>query len=345
MSADPYSLDAYDFDLPEELIAQHPSAHRDESRLLVLDRKSGACSHGLFHDIVRYIRPGDVIVLNDARVIPARIRCLRETGGKVELLLAGKNPEGQWQAICNRSSRIRIGERIVAEADPSLEFTFTERRDNLFTVDPGKPLTDELLDVIGELPLPPYITRSGTDNDRDRYQTVYASSPGAVAAPTAGLHFTSRLLEEIKARGAVAVYCTLYVSWGTFQPVRTDDIAQHRMHQERYSLTEESARAINEARRQGRRIVAVGTTVVRVLESTLVRGENRPGAGSTDIFIHPPRSIASINALITNFHTPRSTLLMLVAAFAGHDTMMKAYECAVSMRYRFFSYGDAMLIL
>ena len=339
-----YGLSDFDFDLPEDLIAQEPAAERDFSRLMVLHR-DGMLEHRVFRDITEYLREGDVIVFNDARVIPARVFFMRGSGARVEFILTQRLDARRWTAICNRTSRIKPGETLRAAGNEDVEIRVIARAGDQFVIESGIVLDETVLGSVGEVPLPPYIRPAHSALDAERYQTVYAREGEAAAAPTAGLHFTEKLLAEISARGVQLAYLTLFVSWGTFQPVRQEDISLHRMHSERYVLPDAAADTVNMARAEGRRVVAAGTTSLRVLESTFDRGKNRPGEGTTDIFIHPPYRPRSIDALITNFHTPRSTLLMLVAAFAGYDRIMTAYKSAVERRYRFFSYGDAMLIL
>ncbi len=340
-----YTLEDFDFGLPEELIAQYPEERREESRLFVLHRRERLFEDRRFFEIVEYLRRGDVLVFNDTKVIPARISLKRATGGKAEMVLARRIDETRWLALCSRTRRIKTGDRLVSAVDPSVTVVVIARREDCLEIASDPVLDEEVLKRIGEVPLPPYIRRPFTRLDEERYQTVYARRSGAAAAPTAGLHFSPSLLRSIDDMGVESVALTLFVSWGTFQPVREMDITRHRMHKEEYQLAEESALRLNTARREGRRIIAVGTTALRVLETTFRRGENIPGAGETDLFIYPPRRIASADALITNFHTPRSTLLMLVAAFAGYDLIMEAYQAAVRNRYRFFSYGDAMVVL
>jgi S-adenosylmethionine:tRNA ribosyltransferase-isomerase len=340
-----YTLDNFDFDLPQDLIAYKPADNRDASRLFVLDRNSGSYIHSEFSMLPGFLREGDVLVFNDARVISARIACQRHSGGSLEILLTQRIDDRRWIAISNRTKRIRPGEVMFPVRDKSIEFRMIDRTLDTIEIVSSADLNDEVLSRIGEIALPPYIRRDVTEADRDRYQTVYARESGAVAAPTAGLHFTDALLEAIRAGGARTVFLTLHVSWGTFQPVRDQDLERHRMHAEKFTLGADPARIINEARSDGCRIIAVGTTSLRVLESTYRDGINVPGSGETDIFIYPPRKILSVDSLITNFHTPRSTLLMLVASFAGYDTIMNAYREAVNQKYRFFSYGDAMLLL
>jgi S-adenosylmethionine:tRNA ribosyltransferase-isomerase len=357
----------FDFNLPQELIAQAPAAQRDQSRLLVLHRHSGQVEHRRFRDLLEYLRPGDVLALNDSRVIPARLRGTNaHTGGQFEVLLLEENSVNDWWVMLRPGRRARIGTQISfrdARSQPStvratvIETNAEGHRRLRFA---GTPDIADLLDSIGEVPLPPYIARpdaSCMDQDCQRYQTVFARPPGSVAAPTAGLHFTQSLLAEISARGVQVCLLTLHVSLGTFAPVKAATLAAHVMHEERYELSVDTARAINEAKAAGRRLIAVGTTTIRVLEALAARGAAQSpatvasGASKTRIFIHPPYHFRIADALLTNFHLPRSTLLMLVSAFAapnsirGRDLILSAYAEAVRERYRFFSYGDAMLIL
>lgn len=340
-----YSLGDFDFDLPEGQIAQYPAREREESRLFVLHRDAGRYEHRMFRQLGDYLREGDLLVLNDARVIPARVSFRRFSGAAVEFILVRRIDERRWYGITNKSKRLKEGEVLYSAGDPCVTITIAKRREDFFEIESSDELTEDILNVIGEIPLPPYIRRKARWEDQDRYQTVYADRGGAVASPTAGLHFSRRMMEDLAGKGIRFVYLTLFVSWGTFLPVRVEDLSRHKMHAESYRLPEESAREINCAREEGRRVVAVGTTSLRVLESTMRSGKNMPGVGETDIFIRPPCEIRSIDALLTNFHTPCSTLLMLVAAFAGYGRIMDAYGTAVRERYRFFSYGDAMLIL
>ncbi len=345
MPSDHYTLDDFDFFLPDELIAQHPSEKRDESRLFVLDRKEATYTHSGFASLPAFLRSGDILVFNDAKVICARIPCRKKSGGAVEMLLTSQIDACKWKAITNRTRRLGQNEIIYSDKDNTVEFRIINKNNEIVEIESNTELTDEVLSAIGGLALPPYIKRVLNAEDTIRYQTVFARESGAVAAPTAGLHFTNELISSIKEMGVRMVNLTLFVSWGTFQPVRINDISRHRMHSERYFLSEESADIINTARGSGKRIIAVGTTSVRVLESTFSDGKNVPGKGDTDIFIYPPRTISSVDSLITNFHTPQSTLLMLTTAFGGYETVMEAYREAVRLNYRFFSYGDSMLIL
>ena len=404
----------FDFNLPAELIAQSPAPHRDQSRLLVLNRDSAAIAHRHFRDLLDYLRPGDVLVLNNSRVIPARLRGLNShTGGQFEILLLDEVSQNDWWVMMRPGKRARVGTRIIIRS-PRVQLstksgsvlplpkgegrgegerdvhqseppekgdyvhalviqTNNEGHRRLRFECPQNILT--LLDHLGEVPLPPYINRSipnETESDRTCYQTVFAQPPGSVAAPTAGLHFTESFLDEIRSHNVHVCFLTLHVGLGTFAPVKTQTLSAHKMHQERFYLPESTARIINEAKRDHRRVIAVGTTTLRVLESVVAqnlrdahlplpvpRGEGRgeglssvtPAPGRTRIFIYPPYNFKIVDALLTNFHLPRSTLLMLVSAFAapnetrGRDLILSAYAQAIKQRYRFFSYGDAMLIL
>ena len=340
-----YYLEDFFFELPDELIAIHPTEKRDSSRLLILDRKSGEMRHSQFHELVSEIKQGDLLVFNNAKVIPARIYCNRESGAMVEVVLTQRLGDNTWLAICNRTKRLKSREKLTSVKAPQAVLTVIGRRDDFIEIETEKVFTDELLESIGEIPLPPYIKRKPENVDSERYQTVYAEQSGAAASPTAGLHFTKELLGQIKDKGAELEFLTLYVSWGTFQPVRENDLSLHNMHTESYELSEATAQRINKAREEGRRIIAVGTTSLRVLEATFDGTKNIFGRGETNIFIRPPYNVKSIDALITNFHTPYSTLLMLVSAFAKYDLIMRAYETAITEKYRFFSYGDAMFIV
>jgi S-adenosylmethionine:tRNA ribosyltransferase-isomerase len=356
----------FDFELPPELIAQAPAPQRDQSRLLVLHRGSGQVEHRRFRDVLEYLHPGDLLVLNDSRVIPARLRGVNaHTGGQFEILLLEENAINDWWVMLRPGKRARAGTQIIFRdmrgQTSGVQATVLDKNDEghrrlRFT---GAPNIADLLDVMGQVPLPPYIVRadqSWMEQDRLRYQTVFARPAGSVAAPTAGLHFTESLLGEISARGVQVAFLTLHVGLGTFAPVKAETLAAHTMHEERYELSGETARAINEAKAAGRRVVAVGTTTVRVLETLAAQAAHPPpatvaaGSGKTRIFIHPPYPFRIADALLTNFHLPRSTLLMLVSAFAapndlrGRELVLAAYAAAIRERYRFFSYGDAMLI-
>jgi S-adenosylmethionine:tRNA ribosyltransferase-isomerase len=356
----------FDFVLPPNLIAQSPAPQRDQSRLLVLHRDSGQIEHRQFRAVLEYLQHGDVLVLNNSRVIPARLRGANaRTGGQFEMLLLEENAVNDWWVMLRPGKRARVGTQIRLchpqgrpnrAAASVIEINAEGHRRLRFE---GIDNISDELDALGEVPLPPYINRANPAQlaeDRDRYQTVYARPAGSVAAPTAGLHFTSALLDEIRARGVQVCFVTLHVGLGTFAPVKADTLAAHVMHEERFHLSAETARLINEAKKTGRRVIAVGTTTVRVLESLAASGARAsgalsPGPGRTQIFIYPPRDFKIVDALLTNFHLPRSTLLMLVSAFAapgnttGRGLILTAYAEAIRHSYRFFSYGDAMLVL
>ena len=338
--------DDFSYDLPEQLIAQEPLP-RGTSRLLVLDRRTGRIEHDQVSSLPQRLQPGDLLLLNDTRVIPARLFANRPTGRRFELLLLRQHDQTRWQALLRPSSRARTGERLQL-GDGGVVILAQRLDDGQWLLDAQPPLDAERLDQLGETPLPPYISRphGATPADRDRYQTVYAREPGAVAAPTAGLHLTPELLEAMPQRGVEIAYLTLHVGIGTFRPVSADLVAEHTMHEEQYLISPATAAAISRARAAGRRIVCVGTTSVRALEGALATGNGTVVAGSaaTDIFITPGYTFAGAGALLTNFHLPRSTLLMLVSAFAGREQILATYHAAVQQRYRFFSYGDAMLI-
>jgi S-adenosylmethionine:tRNA ribosyltransferase-isomerase len=340
-----YTLSDFNFDLPEELIAQYPSENRSGSRLFVLDRSKKEYEHRHFYDIGDYLKSGDMLVLNNTRVIPARMYFTRESGAVVEFVLARRLSGMRWLAISNRTKKLKNGEVLCSVSKPDAAIRIIGRLDEFLEIETETEFTDSLLKDIGEIPLPPYIKRVASASDIERYQTVYAKEGSAAAAPTAGLHFTDELISVLKSKGVQFAEVTLNVSWGTFQPVRSENIQEHKMHSEHYELDEQTAEAINCNRKNGGRIIAVGTTSLRVLETSFRDGKNIPGIGDTDIFIYPPYKIKSIDAMITNFHTPGSTLLMLVSAFAGYEKIIDAYKTAVEQKYRFFSYGDSMLML
>jgi S-adenosylmethionine:tRNA ribosyltransferase-isomerase len=346
----------FDFQLPPHLIAQTPTVHRDASRLLVLDRKGGEFSHRSFPDLLEYLQSGDVLVLNDSRVIPARLRGRNaSTGGRFELLLLEENKPNDWWAMVRPGKRAQPGTKIeiLDKAGQLAALTATVQEVNAAghrRLEFGGADLLTVLDTLGEVPLPPYIERAAAcQEDRNRYQTVYARRAGSVAAPTAGLHFTPELLERIRGRGVKICFVTLHVGPGTFAPVKANLISGHVMHEERFEVSSETARLINEA--QGA-VMAVGTTTLRVLESVAQKNAGKivPGAGRTSIFIYPPFNFKVVDRLVTNFHLPCSTLLMLASAFAapgevaGRERMLAAYREAIEHQYRFFSYGDAMLI-
>ena len=331
----------FHFDLPPELIAQQPAPERPASRLLHLERASGAWHDRQFRELPNLLRAGDLLVLNDTRVIPARLWGRKETGGRVEVLVERPLDERAALAHVRASKAPKPGSRLVFAQGVTAEVTGREA--DLFRLEFDRPLM-AVLEAQGHMPLPPYIEREDAALDAERYQTVYARHPGAVAAPTAGLHFDEALLAELAERGIEQARVTLHVGAGTFQPVRVDDIAQHRMHSEWLRVPADVVAAVQRTRARGGRVVAVGTTVVRSLETAALDGSLQAYEGETDIFITPGFRFRVVDALITNFHLPESTLLMLVCAFAGHETIMRAYRHAVAQRYRFFSYGDAMFI-
>ena len=350
----------FDFELPTELIAQHPSPERDGSRLMVLDRQSGACGHRRFLDLVDLLAPGDVLVMNDSRVIPARLLgCKVDSPGRVELLLLEESQPGCWWAMVRPGKRIRPGMflRFGEEASGTMVCEVLEKNaEGQIRVRWEQPESFwSSLQRLGRIPLPPYIERGeagASREDDSRYQTVYAQNAGSVAAPTAGLHFTERVLEALRAKGVRLCRVTLHVGAGTFLPVKADRVSDHVMHEERYELGEETAAALREAKASGRRVIAVGTTSLRTLETVALQGDGpvQAGSGRTRIFVHPPYRFRMVDALLTNFHLPRSTLMMLVSAFAdpggtgGRERILAAYAEAIRERYRFFSYGDAMFL-
>lgn len=351
--------DAFDYELPDELIAQAPLERRDGSRLMHVQRETGAWVHRQFSELPALLRPTDLLVVNDARVIPARLLGKKaDTGGKVELLLVRPSAHGspvealaqvpsgsRWICLGQASKPIRVGARLVFDGELRAEVDEV-RRGGEYVVRFTSALAtlEAAIARAGQLPLPPYIQRAPTGDDAERYQTVYAATPGSVAAPTAGLHFTPEVLAALEARGVERVSVTLDVGPGTFLPVRDGDVANHVMHSERYSVSEASARVIRDAKAAGRRVIAVGTTVVRTLEALAGDQGIVAGAGETAIFIKPGHSFRVIDGLITNFHLPKSTLVMLVSAFLGRERTLAAYAEAVRARYRFFSYGDSMFI-
>ena len=341
-----YRASDFDYPLPPELIAQEPVPERAASRLLVLDRASGELRHRRFADLVALVAPGDVLVLNVSRVIPARLRGTRDGGAAAELLLVRELPDGTWLALGHPGGKLKPGRRVRFGDDSAAAIVAVlggGLRQVRFV---GRLSAAATLAQYGEVPLPPYIRRPPRPEDRERYQTVYARHPGSVAAPTAGLHFTPELLATLRAAGVAVAELDLHVGPGTFKPVETEELARHVMDPERYHVSEETARIINGRRADGGRIWAVGTTVVRTLETCAdAEGRITPAAGETRLFVHPPHALRAVDRLLTNFHLPRSTLLMLVCAFGGYEAVMRAYRAAVDERYRFYSYGDAMAIL
>lgn len=345
MSVDMKTSD-FAYELPKELIAQDPLSDRSSSRLLHLDRKTGICTHGVFRDILKYLHAGDTLVVNDTRVIPARLYGHKpDTGAAVEVLLLKRKEKDVWETLVRPGKKMKPGARVsfgegllagevldmVEEGNRLIRFTY-------------EGIFEEILDRLGEMPLPPYITRKL--EDKERYQTVYAKHDGSAAAPTAGLHFTEELLDEVGAMGVNIAHVTLHVGLGTFRPVKVENVEEHHMHSEYYVVEEDQAELINHTRQAGHRVIAVGTTSCRTLESaTDEQGILRAGSGWTDIFIYPGYRFRMTDGLITNFHLPESTLLMLVSALAGREHILAAYEEAVREQYRFFSFGDAMIIL
>lgn len=336
----------FDYDLPQELIAQDPLEQRDSSRLLILDKETGERTHKIFHDIIDYLHEGDCLVINNTKVIPARLIGEREgTGGKVEVLLLKRRSDNVWETLVKPGKKARPGMRlsfgggllhaevqeVVDEGNRLIRFEY-------------EGIFEEILDQLGQMPLPPYITHQL--KDKNRYQTVYAKYEGSAAAPTAGLHFTEELLDQIQEKGVKIARVTLHVGLGTFRPVKVEDVTEHHMHTEFYHVSEKAADIINETKKQGGRVICVGTTSCRTIESAADdQGIVHATEGDTDIFIYPGYQFKVLDCLITNFHLPESTLLMLVSALAGKENIMAAYREAVEMRYRFFSFGDAMLIL
>ncbi len=339
----------FDYELPKELIAQDPLSDRSASRLMILSRKTGEISHHHFYEIKDFLKEGDTLVINNTRVIPARLFGEREkTGGRVELLLLNRKGEDVWETLCRPGKKCRPGEElsfgkgrlkakvldVVSDGNRIVKFYY-------------EGIFEEVLDALGEMPLPPYITHKL--NEKERYQTVYAKFDGSAAAPTAGLHFTPELLEDIKKSGINIAEITLHVGLGTFRPVKAEDIQKHVMHSEYYEISEEAADIINRTKESGGRIISVGTTSTRTLESAAKEQDGKffisPQSGWTDIFIYPGYRFKIIDGLITNFHLPQSTLLMLVSALAGRENVLNAYKKAVDMKYRFFSFGDAMLVV
>ena len=335
----------FNFDLPEELIAQHPLEQRDTSRLLVLDKESGEVKHQQFTDILDYLKAGDVLVVNNTRVIPARLYGIKKGGtASIEVLLLKQTNEPDcWEVLVRPGKRMKVGAEVVFGEGKMTGLVVAETESGRLMKFSYEGIFNEILDELGTMPLPPYI-KEKLDN-QERYQTVYAKVEGSAAAPTAGLHFTENLLAEVKAKGVEVVEVLLHVGLGTFRPVQVDDILSHEMHSEFYQVTEEAAAKINAALDEGRRVIAVGTTSTRTLESAAKNGRIEAGEGDTNIFIYPGYEFKVISGLITNFHLPKSTLVMLVSALAGRENVLAAYEEAVRERYRFFSFGDAMLII
>ena len=332
----------FDYDLPQELIAQHPMEPRDHSRLLVVDKKTGEIEHKHFYDLVNYLKPGDVLVFNDTRVIPARLHGTKDTGAHVEVFLLTRRDATDWEVLVRPGKKLQVGAKINFSDELScevIEHTDFGGRVVRFKYD---GIFEEILDRLGETPLPPYIT--APLEDKERYQTVYNRERGCAAAPTAGLHFTKELLQKIKEIGCEEVFVTLHVGLGTFRPVSEAKIEDHKMHKEFYTVSQEAADAVNKAKAEGRRIIAVGTTAVRTLEAAGADGQLHAGSSWTNIFIYPGYKFRLVDDLVTNFHLPQSTLLMLVSTLSTREIMLQTYKKAVEEKYRFFSFGDAMFI-
>lgn len=335
----------FDFYLPEELIAQHPKEKRDESRLMVVDKKDGEINHKVFKDIIDYINQGDCLVLNNTRVLPARLIGEKEnTGGKMEFLLLKRLESNLWETLVKPGKRAKVGSRFVfGGGELKAEVKEIGEEGSRIVKFEYEGIFEEVLDRLGQMPLPPYITEQL--EDRERYQTVYSKEVGSAAAPTAGLHFTEELMNKLKEKGVNICFVTLHVGLGTFRPVKVEDIEEHHMHSEYYTMSKETAYIINETKKKGGKIIAVGTTSCRTLETI---GDNSgkvsEESGWTDIFMYPGYKFKVVDTIITNFHLPQSTLLMLVSAFSSKDIIMKAYDIAVKEKYRFFSFGDAMII-
>ena len=345
----------YDYELPQDLIASRPLAKRDGSRLLVVDRSTGTVCDRMFRDLPSLLQPGDCLILNDTRVLPARLHGIRDrTAGRWEGLFLEADQTGNWRLICETRGRLRAGESVTVHpahgpaADHSLTIELLQRDDDgVWTARPqtSDPSSD-VLEQFGTVPLPPYIGRRfALESDWQRYQTTFARIPGAVAAPTAGLHFTPEILEQCRRRGVSTQFVTLHVGIGTFRPIVAEKLSHHRMHEERYTISRQTVNAVRDATRRGGRVVAVGTTTVRTLESAAGTGELKAGSGRTSLFIRPPYRMCVVDTLLTNFHLPGSTLLVLVTAMAGGQLIRTAYRHAIEQRYRFYSYGDAMLIV
>ena len=351
MNAETYKISHYDYTIPKHLIAQHPTAKRDESRLLVLHRKSARIEHRKFYDIIEYLNCGDVLVLNDTKVAPARIIGYRTTGGRVEGLIIKEILENTWEILLQSNHRLKeteslcfgnntvIGRLVCRNDTGSWTIRFENRKKFI-----------EMLENSGRMPLPPYIKRNPEDkssgiHDEERYQTIYAKKMGAIAAPTAGLHFTENILQELTNKGIKIVYITLHVGLGTFKTIKEEDFRQHTIHKEFYNIPEAAIDTINKAKSLGKRIIATGTTTCRVLETLARNHTTKRSSGWTDLFIYPPYKFKLTDSLITNFHLQRSTLILLVSAFAGGENIASSYEEAISLGYRFYSYGDCMLIV
>ena len=335
-----YKLSDYDYNLPKELIAKYPVEPRDSCRLMVLNKERQSIEHKTFRDIKNYLNEGDLLILNDTKVIPARLFGKKETGAKVEILLLRPITDLIWEALGKNIKRLKIGDEIIF--GKKFKGKLLEKsKDGTIKLELIGDNIKDLIYKYGHIPLPPYIERLDEEKDKVLYQTVFARKEGAVASPTAGLHFTENLLQRLKEKGVNISYITLHVGIGTFKPIKTEDITKHKMHEEYFSIPEETIKLINRAKGNKKRVIAVGTTVVRALETYAITNKRE---GLSNIFIYPPYKFKIVDSLITNFHLPKSTLLLLVSAFAGKDFILKAYNEAIKKRYRFFSYGDAMFI-
>ena len=339
-----YDTASYGYNLPEELIAQSPAEPRDSSRLMYYDRASDTLRHLVFRDIADILKPGDVLVINDTKVIPARLYAYNEKGRQFEVLLLKRIDYKRWECLIKPAKKLKIGGELVVNEELKLKAVAVHPEDGVREVEFSfDGVFEDILSRVGNVPLPPYITEKL--DDPSKYQTVYADEPGSAAAPTAGLHFTPELMTKLEERGIKFVRVLLHVGLGTFRPVKTHNILEHKMHTEYYKVTEEAAESINKALSEGRRVIAVGTTSVRTLESAAKDGKVCAGEGNTDIFIYPGYEFKIVKGLITNFHLPESTLIMLVSAFMGREKTLELYNTAVREQYRFFSFGDAMFVL
>ena len=336
---------SYWYDLPAEFIAQHPKDKRSESRMLVLNKESGKIQHEQFNHIIEHLKSSDILVVNNTKVIPARLFGTKITGAKVEVFLLEQKTENRWECLVKPGRKLQIGAEIIFNEKLKAKIIDHAEEGGRIVEFYWKGNFWDILEDIGNVPLPPYIRRESTNKDKETYQTVYAQERGSVAAPTAGLHFTKPLMQQIRKKGIEILEVVLHVGLGTFRPVKTDDIKDHKMHSEHCMISEAVATKINRAKNDGGRIIAVGTTTTRTLESFAKNGHLSSGSHWTEIFLYPGKEIQIIDGLITNFHMPESTLMMLVSAFAGYENIMNAYRIAVEEKYRFFSYGDSMLIL
>jgi S-adenosylmethionine:tRNA ribosyltransferase-isomerase len=341
---DIFKTSSYNFYFPKELIALHPNDNRDEARLMVINRKEKAIIHDYFYNIINYLNENDVLVINNTKVIPARIYAKKDSGGIIEILLCKKNNDYIWYALIKNQKKIKIGQILFINNDLSLKIINKEIDGTVLVEFVGNNTLDNIYKA-GEIPIPPYINRNFENSDKENYQTVYSKTDGSVASPTAGLHFTEKLLKKIIDKGVEIVEVLLHVGLGTFQPVINDDIREHKIHKEYCEISKKNATILNNAIMNKKRIIAVGTTSVRTIESFFLDRQIQYGKKWTDLFIYPTKKFNIVDAMITNFHTPKSTLLMLVCAFAGYEFIMNVYKNAIQEKYRLFSYGDAMLII